>query len=68
LQQLRQLLARSEISPETIKNTICEPNFSIKIAELTIDRNFAMDYISERSDAHHFKASKWNDLKVTIHI
>ena len=56
------------ITTEVIKNTECEPDFSIKIADLTIDRQYALDYISKQPDSHHLKTSKWKDIKVTIHI
>ena len=50
------------------QNIVNNNDFSIKIGEFVVDRKFAMDYISNRKDAHHFKLSKWKDLQISIHI
>jgi len=50
------------------QNIVNNNDFSIKIGEFVVDRKFAMDYISKRKDAHHFKLSKWKDLQISIHI
>ena len=63
-QHLRQLCNPTQIGENTAKNA----EFTIKIGEFVIDRSYAMDFISKRSDAHHFKLSKWKDIKFSVHI
>ena len=53
---------------QTGENTAKNAEFTIKIGEFVIDRSYAMDFISKRSDAHHFKLSKWKDIKFSVHI
>ena len=53
---------------QTGENTAKNAEFTIKIGEFVIDRSYAMEFISKRSDAHHFKLSKWKDIKFSVHI
>ena len=53
---------------QTGENTAKNAEFTLKIGEFVIDRSYAMEFISKRSDAHHFKLSKWKDIKFSVHI
>ena len=53
---------------QTGENTVKNAEFTIKIGEFVIDRSYAMEFISKRGDAHHFKLSKWKDIKFSVHI
>ena len=50
------------------ENTAKNAELTLKIGEFVIDRSYAMKFISKRSDAHHFKLSKWNDIKFSVHV
>ena len=50
------------------KNIARNAEFTVKIGEFVIDRSYAIEYISKRGDAHHFKLSKWKDIKFSVHI
>ena len=39
-----------------------------KIADLTIDKNYAQRYVETLLDVHHFKIGKWQDIKVKLYI
>ena len=52
----------TEITKEDDKN---EP---IKLAEFKINRDFAINFLSQNSGAHHFKFSCWKDEKIEIYI
>ena len=53
---------------ETGENTASNTEFTVKIGEFVIDRATAMDLISTRSDTHHFKISRWRDLRFSVYI
>lgn len=40
----------------------------IKLAEFKINREFAINFLSQNSGAHHFKFSCWKDEKIEIYI
>ena len=39
-----------------------------KIADLTVDEAYAHRFLEKVRDVHHFKTSKWKDVKITICI
>jgi DNA-dependent RNA polymerase auxiliary subunit epsilon len=68
LQQHRQHLSELCLEAQKAKNNTHNAEFTVKIGEYVIDRSYAMEFISKRSDAHHFKLSKWTDIKFSIHL
>ncbi|MBQ7046557.1 MAG: hypothetical protein IJN85_02290 [Oscillospiraceae bacterium] len=43
-------------------------NFSLKIANLSLTKDFALEYIETKSKINHFKLSKWHDIKIGVYI
>ena len=43
-------------------------NEPIKLAEYKLNREFAINFLTQNSSAHHLKFSCWKDEKIEIYI
>ena len=43
-------------------------NKTIKIADFTITKEIAMEYMKKRHPGYHMRPSRWKDLKVSVYI
>ena len=43
-------------------------NFSLKLVDMSLTKDFAFDYIKTKSMVDHFKLSKWQDINIGVYI
>ena len=43
-------------------------NFSLKLVDMSLTKDFAFEYIKTKSMVDHFKLSKWQDMNIGVYI
>jgi len=59
--QCRRLMDKGNLNPNT-------DNFSLKIANLSLTKDFVLEHIETKSKNNHFKLSRWHDIKIGVYI
>ena len=64
----------SQHSRQLLRTNLCyleresKDNITIKIADFTIIKEIAMDYMKKRHPGYHMRPSRWKDIKISVHI